>query len=61
MYEQELTISEETRGLSMSDQTTDLNAEVIRLKRELTEARIECSILKRTVAYFAKAKLPGEG
>jgi transposase-like protein len=45
----------------MSDQTKDLDAEVSRLKRELTEVRMECDILKRTVAYFAKAKLPGGG
>jgi transposase-like protein len=43
----------------MSDQTTDLDAAVTRLKRELTAARMECDILKRAVAYFAKAKLPG--
>jgi len=39
----------------------DLDAEVTRLKRELTAARMECDILKRTVAYFAKAKLPDGG
>lgn len=43
----------------MSGQTTDLDAAVTRLKRELTAARMECDILKRAVAYFAKAKLPG--
>lgn len=59
--ERELTPPEAARGLSMSDQTTDLDAEVTRLKRELAAARMECSILKRTVAYFAKAKLPGGG
>jgi transposase-like protein len=41
--------------------TTNLDAEVTRLKRELTAARMECDILKRTIAYFAKAKLPGGG
>jgi transposase len=59
--EQELTISESARGLSTSDQTTDLDAEVSRLKRELAAAHMECAILKQTVAYFAKAKLPGGG
>jgi transposase-like protein len=53
--------TKESCELSISDQTTDLNAEVIRLKRELTTARMECAILKRTVAYFAKGKLPGGG
>jgi transposase len=57
--EQEPTPSEAARGLSVSDQTTDLDAEVSRLKRELAEARMECAILKQTVAYFAKSKLPG--
>jgi transposase-like protein len=59
MRERELTTPQAARGLSMSDQTTDLEAEVTRLKRELTAARMECDILKRTVAYFAKVKLPG--
>ncbi len=44
---------------AVSDQTTDLDAEVTRLKRDLTAAHVECDILKHTVAYFAKAKLPG--
>jgi transposase-like protein len=61
VYEQELTTPEAARGLSMSGQTTDLDAEVSRLKRELMEVRMECDILKRTVAYFAKAKRPGGG
>ena len=59
--EQELTIPGAARGLSVSDQTTDLDAEVTRLKLELTEARMECDILKRIVAYFAKVQLPGGG
>ena len=68
--EQELTIPEAATGLSMSSQTlagmdgtsnqvTDLDAEVTRLKRELAEARLQCDILKQTVAYFAQMKLPG--
>ena len=38
---------------------TELEAEVSRLKRELTEARMERDILKKATAYFAKAQLPG--
>ncbi len=37
---------------------TELEAEVSRLKRELTKARMERDILKKA-AYFAKAQLPG--
>jgi transposase len=33
---------------------TDLDAEVSRLKRALAEARMECDILKKATAYFAK-------
>ena len=68
--DQKLTIPEAATGLSMSDQTlagmdgtsnqvTDLDAEVTRLKRELAEARLQCDILKRTVAHFARVQLPG--
>ena len=80
--EQELTIPEAARRLSMSDQTlsnwvfkarhgkltgidthrkpiTDLEAETSKLKRELAEARMERDILKKAIAYFAKAQLPG--
>jgi transposase len=60
-YEREPTIPQAANGLSVSDQTADLEAEVTRLKRELTEAQVESNILKQTVAYFAKAKLPGGG
>jgi len=67
--EEESTIPEAARVLSLSDQTPpgrentrppdmDLEAEVIRLKRELAEARKQCDILKCTVAYFAKAQPP---
>ena len=61
VYEQKSPVIEAARGLSLSDQTADLEAEVARLKRELTAARRECDILKRTVAYFAKPKLPVGG
>lgn len=36
---------------------TELEAEVSRLKRELAEARMERDILKKSLAYFAKAQL----
>ena len=38
---------------------TDLEAETSKLKRELAEARMERDILKKAIAYFAKAPLPG--
>ena len=38
---------------------TELEAEVSRLKRDLAGARMECDILKKATAYFAKAQLPG--
>lgn len=38
---------------------TDLEAEVSKLKRDLAEARMERDILKKAIAYFAKAQLPG--
>ncbi|NOT24360.1 MAG: hypothetical protein HOP22_16780 [Nitrospiraceae bacterium] len=70
--EQELTIPKAARGLSMSDEAvpgmdshstpvTDLDDEVFRLKRALAEARMECEILKQTLAHFAKAKLSERG
>ena len=68
--EQELTTPEGAKRLSVSErigavmddtstQVTDLKAEVSRLKRELAEVRMECVILKQTVACFAKAQSPG--
>ena len=70
--DQEPTIPKAANGLSTSDETgadtdspatpvTDLDDEVLRLRRELVEIRIECDILKQTLAYFAKAQLPGGG
>ena len=38
---------------------TDLEAEVSKLKRDLAEARMERDILKKAIAYFAKAQLLG--
>ena len=37
----------------------DLAAENRRLRKELTEARLEREILKKAAAYFAKESLPG--
>src|SRR5438046_8017826 len=82
VIEQELTIPEAAKRLSMSGQTltnwvfrarhgklgtmdanrkpvTDLDAENSKLKRDLAEARLERDILKKDIAYFAKAQLPG--
>ena len=38
---------------------TEVEMENRRLKRELAEARMECDILKKAAAYFAKESLPG--
>ena len=38
---------------------TDLEAEVSRLKRELSEARMERDSLKKATAYCSQAQLPG--
>ncbi len=38
---------------------TDQEAELSRLKRDLAEARMERDILKKAIAYFAKAQRPG--
>jgi transposase len=38
---------------------TEVELENRRLKRELAEARMECDILKKAAAYFAKESLPG--
>ena len=72
VYEQELTIPEAATGLSLSNQTLagmdstssqvlDLEAEVNRLEHELAEARLQCDILKQTVAYFAQVNCPVRG
>ena len=37
----------------------ELEAELSRLTRDLAEARMERDILKKAIAYFAKAQLPG--
>ena len=38
---------------------TEVEMENRRLKRELAQARMECDILKKAAAYFAKESLPG--
>lgn len=37
----------------------ELEAENVRLRKELAEARMERDILKKATAYFAKESLPG--
>ena len=82
VLEQQVTIPEAARRLSMSGKTlknwvgrarrgqlatpgetrrpvTELEAELSRLTRDLADARMECDILKKSTAYFAKAQLPG--
>ena len=38
---------------------TELEAENVRLRKELAEARMERDILKKATAYFARESLPG--
>ena len=38
---------------------TDVEMENRRLKRELADVKMECDILKKAAAYFAKESLPG--
>jgi len=38
---------------------TDLEAENSRLRKELSETRMERDILKKATAYFARESLPG--
>jgi transposase len=37
----------------------DLSAELLKVKKELAEARMEREILKKATAYFARESLPG--
>ena len=39
--------------------TSELEAEVAKLRKELAEARMERDILKKATAYFARESLPG--
>jgi len=38
---------------------TDLEMELTRTKRELAIVKMECEILKKAAAYFARESLPG--
>ena len=38
---------------------SDLEAEVAKLRRELAVSQMECDILKKAAAYFARESLPG--
>jgi transposase len=38
---------------------TEVEMELVRVKRELVEVRMERDVLKKAAAYFAKESLPG--
>ena len=38
---------------------TEVEMELARTKRQLAESRMECEILKKAAAYFARESLPG--
>jgi transposase len=38
---------------------TEVEMELARVKRQLAEAKMECEILKKAAAYFARESLPG--
>jgi transposase len=38
---------------------TDIEMELVRMKKELAEVKMEREILKKAAAYFAKESLPG--
>ena len=38
---------------------TEIEMELARVKKELAETKMECDILKKAAAYFAKESLPG--
>lgn len=46
-------------GLSSGRPVSDLEAENSRLRKELAESRLECEIIKKAMAYYAKESLPG--
>ena len=48
-----------TRSRPGDPSITELAAENKRLRKELSEARMEREILKKAAAYFAKESLPG--
>lgn len=46
-------------GVSSVRPVSDLEAENSRLRKELAESRLECEIIKKAMAYYAKESLPG--
>jgi transposase len=38
---------------------TEIEMELARTKKQLAEAKMECEILKKAAAYFARESLPG--
>jgi transposase len=38
---------------------TEVEVELARTKKELAEVKVECDILKKAAAYFARESLPG--
>lgn len=46
-------------GVSSIHPVSDVEAENSRLRKELAESRLECEIIKKAMAYFAKESLPG--
>jgi transposase len=38
---------------------TEIEIELARTKKQLVETRMECEILKKAAAYFARESLPG--
>lgn len=38
---------------------TEIELELARTKKQLAEAKMECEILKKAAAYFARESLPG--
>ena len=45
-------------GVSSGRPVPDIEAENSRLRKELAESRLECEIIKKAMAYFAKESLP---
>ncbi len=46
-------------SLSSGRPVSELEAENSRLCKELAESRLECEIIKKAMAYYAKESLPG--
>lgn len=46
-------------GVSSGRPVSELEAENSRLRQELAESRLECEIIKKAMAYFAKESQPG--